>query len=144
MQAALHRPDVSPQEGAKSRPRERLGHIAGSLFRQSRTVSSDYLLLAVLDARSAAVRFAWMLGLGVAAGILLVTAWLALVAAGIVWMLGSGASWITALAVAAALNLIVAGLLAFRMRRLFTEPPFAATLRQLRGSESPRPAQDSV
>jgi uncharacterized membrane protein YqjE len=114
-------------------PRSRLGRIAGSLLRQSRAVSSDYLLLAVLDARSAAVRFAWMLCSGVAAAILLVTAWLAVVAAGIVWMLGSGASWVTALFVAAALNVVAAAFIAFRMRGMFSEPPFAATLRQLRG-----------
>jgi uncharacterized membrane protein YqjE len=138
MQSALHRPDVAGPASADHRS-GRLGRIAGSLLKQSRTVSSDFLLLAVLDARSAAVRFAWLLGLGVAAGILLVTAWLALVAAGIVWMLGSGASWLTALTVAAILNVIVAVLLAFRMRRLFAEPPFAATLRQLRGDEATRP-----
>ena len=144
MQSALHRPDVAGPASTGHRSGPRIGRIAGSLLKQSRTVSSDFLLLAVLDARSAAVRFAWMLGLGVAAGILLVTAWLALVAAGIVWMLGTGASWLTALAVAAVLNVIVAVLLAFRMRKLFAEPPFAATLRQLRGDEATRQTQDSV
>ena len=120
---------------AAAEPRSRLGRIAGSLLRQSRAVSSDYLLLAVLDARSAAVRFAWMLCSGVVAAILLVTAWLALVAAGIVFMLGSGASWVTALFVAAGLNIVAAAIIGFRMRSMFAEPPFAATLRQLRGEE---------
>ena len=130
MQQALHDNTVAAE------PRSRFGRIAGSLLRQSRAVSSDYLLLAVLDARSAAVRFAWMLCSGVVAAILLVTAWLALVAAGIVWMLGSGASWITALAVAAAINVVGAALIAFRMRHIFADPPFAATLRQLRGDDA--------
>jgi hypothetical protein len=121
---------------AAAEPRSRIGRLAGSLLRQSRAVSSDYVLLAVLDARNAAVRFAWMLCSGVLAAILLVTAWLALVAAGIVWMLGTGASWITALAGAAALNVIFAALVAFRIRTMFAEPPFAATLRQLRGEEA--------
>jgi hypothetical protein len=114
----------------------RIGRLAGSLLQQSRTLSSDYLQLAVLDARSAAVRFAWMLCYGMVAAILLVTAWLALVAAGIVWMLGTGASWVTALAVAAGLNVVIGALLALRMRNMFSEPPFAATLRQLRGDEA--------
>jgi hypothetical protein len=130
MQQALH------DSALAAEPRSRLGRIAGSLLRQSRAVSSDYLLLAVLDARSAAVRFAWMLCSGVVAASLLVTAWLALVAAGIVWMLGSGASWVTALAVAAALNVVAAAVIAFRMRNIFSEPPFAATLRQLRGEDA--------
>ncbi|MPZ42661.1 MAG: hypothetical protein GEV05_04500 [Betaproteobacteria bacterium] len=117
-------------------PRSRIGRLAGSLLRQSRTLSSDYLQLAVLDARLAAVRFAWMLCYGMVAAILLVTAWLALVAAGIVWMLGTGASWVAALAAAAALNIVAGAILALRMRHMFSEPPFAATLRQLRGDEA--------
>ena len=64
-----------------------------------------------------------------------VTAWLALVAAGIVWMLGTGASWVTALFIAALLNIAVAGALAFMMRGMFADAPFAATLRQLRGDD---------
>jgi hypothetical protein len=112
-----------------------IGTIAGGLLRRSRALSSDYLLLAVLDARSAAVKFAWMLGSGVAVAILAVTAWLALVAAGIVWMLGEGASWPVALGVGALLNLVGAAAIGFWMRGLFDEPPFAATLRQLRGDQ---------
>ena len=140
MQHALHG-DTALAGGpasAAGASRTRWGQLAGSLLRQSRAVSSDYLQLAVLDARSAAVRFAWMLAYGVAAAILLVTAWLALVAAGIVWMLGSGASWITALAIAAALNVVAAGVIAYLVRNMFSDPPFAATLRQLRGDEATR------
>jgi hypothetical protein len=137
MQQALYSDTVAagPGPAATGASRSRFGRLAGSLLRQSRTLSSDYFQLAVLDARSAAVRFAWMLCFGVVAAILLVTAWLALVAAGIVWMLGTGASWVTALAIAAALNIVVAAILAFRMRNMFSDPPFAATLRQLRGDE---------
>ncbi|RPI43132.1 MAG: hypothetical protein EHM59_16155 [Betaproteobacteria bacterium] len=113
-----------------------VARLARGLLRQSRALSADYLLLAVLDARSAAVKFAWLLCSGVVAAILLVTAWLALVAGGIVWMRGTGASWVLALGVAASINLVSAGLLALWMRGLFNEPPFAATLRQLRGDDS--------
>jgi hypothetical protein len=143
MQSALHGDGLGRRTEAPERPSPGIGSMAGSLLRRSREVSSDYLLLAVLDARSAAVRFAWMLALGVMAAILLVTAWLTLVAAGIVLMLGSGASWITALVVAAVSNIVVAAVLAYRMRSLFAEPPFAATVRQLRGQEAAAAAQDS-
>jgi hypothetical protein len=64
MQQALYGNTVATE------PRSRIGRLAGSLLRQSRALSSDYLLLAVLDARSAAVRFAWMLCSGVVAAIL--------------------------------------------------------------------------
>lgn len=119
--------------GGPARPR--LRDMAGGLLRRSRMLSSDYLQLAVLDARSAAIRFAWMLCSGVVVAILLVTAWLALVAGGIVWMLGTGASWVLALVIAAGINLVGAVVLALWMRGLFSEPPFAATLRQLRGED---------
>jgi hypothetical protein len=134
MQQAFYDEPVVPTDSA-GKARSGFGRLS-SLLRQSRTLSTDYLQLAVLDARNAAVRFAWMLCYGVVAAILLVTAWLALVAGGIVWMLGTGASWITALAVAAGLNIVVVAILAFRMRKMFTEPPFAATLRQLRGDDA--------
>jgi hypothetical protein len=122
-------------EGLGGEPK--LGDLAGGFIRQSRALSADYLLLAVLDARSAAVRFAWLLCSGVVAAILLVTAWLALVAAGIVWLLGTGTSWVMALGIAAGVNVVVALALALWMKGLFREPPFAATLRQLRGEDSP-------
>ena len=137
MQQALHgRGTASGDTAYAAESRPKIGRLAGSLLRRSRALSSDYFQLAVLDARSAAVRFAWMLGLGVIAAILLVTAWLALVAGGIVWMLGTGASWVTALVVAAVINIVAAAIIGYSMRKLFAEPPFAATLRQLRGEEA--------
>lgn len=102
------------------------------LLGQVRALASDYALLAVLDARSAATRFAWLVCMGLVAAVLVATAWLVLLVAGVVWLLGTGASWITALAVAAAINLAAAGVLAYRMRGLTVEMPFAATLRQMR------------
>lgn len=145
MQQVLHdnRVVTGDATSASAESRPRLGRLAGSLLRKSRALSSDYFHLAVLDARSAAVRFAWMLCFGVVAAILLVTAWLALVAGGIVWMLGSGASWVTALVVAAAINIVAAAIIAWRMRSMFSDPPFAATLRQLRGEEA-NGAQEST
>lgn len=126
-----------PMRGEELAGRPKLGSLASGLIRQSRALSADYLLLAVLDARSAAVRFAWLLCSGVVAAILVVTAWLALVAAAIVWLLGTGASWVMALGIAAGVNVIGAVALALWMKGLFREPPFAATLRQLRGEDKP-------
>lgn len=91
----------------------------------------------MLDARRAALRLAWLLGTVLVAAVLVVTAWLALVAAGIVLMLGQGASWPLALGVAAALNLAGAGALAWWMRDLASEMPFNAVVRTLRGEPPP-------
>ena len=72
------------------------------------------------------------------AAVLVVTAWLALVAVGIVLMLGQGASWPAALGIAALVNLIGAGALAGWMRDLASEMPFNALVRALRGEPPPQ------
>jgi hypothetical protein len=84
------------------------------------------------------VRLAWLLGTVLIAAVLVVTAWLTLVAVGIVLMLGQGASWVLALGLAAALNIIAAGALAFFMRDLVKEMPFNALVRSLRGEPPPK------
>ena len=128
----------APGELGATAPRgPRLSELTGSLLRQGRTLAADYALLAVLDARSATLRFAWLVFGGLVAAVLVATAWLALVAAGIVWLLGSGASWPAALGLAAALNVTGAVAVYLWLRGLMTELPFAATLRQMRG-EAPR------
>ena len=129
----------SPGELGAPAPRgPRLSDLTGSLLRQARALAADYALLAVLDARSAALRFTWLVFGGVVVAVLVATAWLAIVTAGIVWLLGSGASWPAALGLAAALNVAAAAAVYLWMRGLMTDLPFSATLRQLRG-EAPRP-----
>ena len=71
------------------------------------------------------------------AAVLVVSAWLALVAGGIVLLLGQGTPWPLALAIAAALNLLGAGALAWWMRNLVSEMPFSALVRSLRGDPPP-------
>jgi hypothetical protein len=117
-----------------------LGTALGRLFSESRALVSDYAQLAVLDARRAAIRLAWILGAVLIAAVLIVTAWMGLVAAGIVFAWGHGASWPIALAVAAIINIVAAGALAWFTLKLAKELPFTALLRQLRG-EAPEPPQ---
>jgi hypothetical protein len=117
-----------------------LGEVVGRLLGEGRQLVADYAELTVLDARRAAIRLAWILGCVLVAAVLVVTAWVVLIASGIVWAWGHGASWPTALAVAAVLNLIAAGLLGWFMLKLAKEMPFTALLRQLRGKD-PEPPQ---
>ena len=117
-----------------------LGTLLGRLVGESRQIFSDYALLAALDARRAAIRLALVLGAVLIGAVLVVTAWMALVAGGIVYLLGQGASWITALAVAALINLAGATALAFWVRNLVTEVPFTALVRQLRGGQPEEPS----
>jgi hypothetical protein len=114
--------------------------VIGQLLVEAKSLVADYAELAVLDARRAAIRLAWLLGSVLVAAVLVVTTWMALVAAGVVLMLGQGASWVTALIVAAVLNLVGAGALGWWMLTLIKELPFTALLRQLRG-DAPQPPQ---
>lgn len=113
--------------------------MIGPLLSEARSLVSDYAELAVLDARRAAIRLAWLLGAVLVAAVLLVTTWMALVAAGVVFMLGQGASWVSALVVAAVLNVVGAGALGWWTLALIKELPFTALLRQLRGDAPQRP-----
>jgi hypothetical protein len=116
-----------------------LGDVLGRLLGEARQLVADYAELTVLDARRAAIRLAWILGSVLVAAVLIVTSWMGLVAAGIVFAWGHGASWPLALAIAAVLNLVAAGALAWFMLKLAKEMPFTALLRQLRGHEPEQP-----
>ncbi|HEY6820900.1 MAG TPA: phage holin family protein [Burkholderiales bacterium] len=113
-----------------------LTELIGRVLSETRALISDYAELAVLDARRAGIRLAWLLGSGLMVAVLVVTAWMAGIAAGIVWMWGEGISWPAAIGIAAFVNLIGAGALVWWMRHLVDELPFTALLRQLKG-ESP-------
>ena len=115
------------------------GEVIGRLLGEARSLAADYAELAVLDARRAAIRLAWLLGAVLIAAVLVVTTWIALVASGILLLLGQGASWGTALAAAAVLNLAGAGILVWWMLALIKELPFTALLRQLRGGAPKAP-----
>jgi hypothetical protein len=113
-----------------------LGALLGRLLGEARQLVADYSLLAVLDGRRAAMQLAWLLSSGLVVAVLVVTAWLGLVVAGMVWIGGEELSWPAALAIAALLNLAGAGALIWWMRSLVIEKPFTALLRQLKGEDA--------
>jgi len=117
-----------------------LGQVLARLIGEARQLVADYAELTVLDARRAAIRLAWILGCVLVAAVLIVTSWMGLVAAAIVFAWGHGASWPIALAIAAVLNIVAAAVLAWFTLKLAKELPFTALLRQLRGRE-PEPPQ---
>jgi hypothetical protein len=80
---------------------------------------------------------AWLLGSVLVVAVLVVTAWMGLFAALIVWATSEGLSWGLAIALAALVNLVAAGALAWWMKSLLKDLPFTALLRQLKG-EDPR------
>ena len=113
-----------------------LGSALGQLVSDTRQLAADFAHLAVLDARRAGVRLAMLLSAGLVIAILLITAWMAFVAAGIVWMFDQGVSWPLAIAIAALLNIAAAAGLAWWARHLVSELPFTALLRQLKGEST--------
>ena len=92
----------------------------------------DHTLLAVLELQRAGISLVKMVAAGIIISILVVSAWMALVAAAVVWAVGAGASWGLALVVAAIVNIVVAVGIAFWGKSQVPDLLFAATLRQLR------------
>jgi hypothetical protein len=130
------------REQAARRP-PGLGELVGHLLSEARALVADYAQLAVLDARRAALCLAWLLGSVLIAAVLLVTAWMGGVAALIILLWGGGISWPGAIGIAALLNIAGAGALAWWMKRLLTDLPFTALLRQLRGEDPPPPVVET-
>ncbi|HUP94450.1 MAG TPA: hypothetical protein VM164_06045 [Burkholderiales bacterium] len=122
--AAPNGPET-PHETSFLEPLERM-------FATLRRMATNYALLAVLDARRAALQLAWLIGAGILIAVLVVTAWLAGVVALAVILLGRGMSWPAVLGVAALLNLVGAGLVVWRVKEVFDRAPFAAVLRQIK------------
>jgi len=109
-----------------------------ALARGVRDLVSDHLELAALEARRAGAGFLKMVCAAVVIAILWVSAWLALLAAAIVWATSAGVPWPAALAIAALLNVVAGVALALWIRQQAREPLFAATRRQLgRGVDAP-------
>jgi hypothetical protein len=125
--------------GVQPRRAPSLGEVLGRLLEEARALVADFAELAVLDARRAAIRLAWLLAAVLVVTVLVVTTWMALIAAGVVIMLGQGASWVTALSIAAVVNLVGAALLGWWSFALIKELPFTALLRQLRGAPPKTP-----
>ena len=120
--------DLEAREASFTAPFERV-------FATLKRMTSNYATLAVLDVRRAAVQLAWLVGGGIFITVLAVTAWLAVVVAIAVWLLGA-MSWPGVLLVAALLNLVGAGLVALRLRAVFKHLPFEATLRQMKSDDN--------
>jgi TRAP-type C4-dicarboxylate transport system permease small subunit len=112
--------------------------------RDVRHLLADHLELAMLEAQRAAGGLVRVLVVTIVAAILLVGAWLAAVSAGAIWATQAGLSVTAAFFVAAAANVLIAGLLFLWLHKHVPEMLFAATLRQVRktmGSEGERNEQ---
>lgn len=94
-----------------------------------RVVFGRLLSIAVLETRLAALNFVLILIIGVASGLLLASAWIALFAAIIGWFHGLGLSWPLAFLLMAAINFLLAAIGGYAIYRMSNNLLFK-TLRQ--------------
>lgn len=107
------------------------GDTLRGLWTDARGLVREHAILLVLEAQRAGMHLAFMLGAVLVAAVLVVTAWLAIVVAIIVWLAGEDVPWPGVLLIAALLNLVAAAAVAWWARQQIGEKPFSATLRQL-------------
>jgi len=98
----------------------------------ARRLAVDHLELATLEAQRAANGLVKILCGAIVISLLIVTAWMALVAGGAIWVTDKGFSLPAAMAMAAGVNIVVAVLVGLWIRGQWPDMLFAATLRQLR------------
>ena len=97
-----------------------------------RALVEDHALLAVLEVQRAGVSLVKIIIAGIVISILVVSAWMGLVAAAIGWAVGAGVNWALAVLVAALVNIALAVGIAFWAKKQVPDLLFSATLRQLR------------
>ncbi|MEF8699165.1 MAG: phage holin family protein [Candidatus Accumulibacter sp. UW26] len=113
-------------------PTTSTGSVA-SLMTSLRTLGERFLALLILECRQAGQSLAWMVGLALIAGVLLITGWLALLACIVLLLVHHQiVGWGWALAIAALLSFAGAGGLIFLAVRQSRHLRFAVTLRQLK------------
>ncbi len=102
--------------------------------RDARLLAYDHLELAALEVQHAADNLVRILCGGVVISVLLVTAWIGLVAASAIWAMHEGLSLPAAMILAALSNIALATVLGLWIRSRMLGLMFTATIRQLRQS----------
>jgi uncharacterized membrane protein YqjE len=126
---------VANPAGARVHPR--YGSLAGVLATASALLDS-FLHLLTLEAKEAGIALAYIVGFGLAAAVLIITGWLALIACVVVALVANDLiGWPVALIVAAVLSFAGSGGLAFLIFQRSRSLLFTATRRQLGGGGPP-------
>jgi uncharacterized membrane protein YqjE len=128
--------DTPPPQG-EPHLLEALQLRARALWTNARCLVRDHTLLALLEVQRASIALVKILGAAVIISVLVVSAWMAIITALVVWAVGAGMNIGAAIIIAAVLNLIAAGALAFWIKAQIPELLFAATMRQLKGEPPP-------
>lgn len=114
---------------------------ARTIWSELRGIAHDQLELAALETRLAGESVVRMVCAGVLIGVLLISAWLALLGAAVVVLIAAGLSPPLALLLAAVVNVAAAGLLYLGIRRLARNLAFPATVRSVKPDRPPMQQQ---
>ena len=109
-----------------------LGTRFSLAFTHLKGLVQDHALLAVLEVQRAGISLVKMIAAAIVISILVVSAWMAIVAAAVVWAVGAGANWGLAILIAALVNIAIAVGVAFWAKKQIPDLLFSATVRQLR------------
>ena len=135
---SLYPPNAASNEARAARG-ERVSF--SSWLASLRELAESFLHLLVLEAKQAGISLAFMLAFGLAAAVLLITGWLALVGCVVAALvLYTVLGWIPSLIIAAVLSFVGAGVLAYLAVKRAEGLLFKATRRQLSTST---PAMES-
>ena len=137
-----------PADGATAKASAGIFDGAGELVQELRGVAHDYLTLAALETKRAGQSLVIMIAAGVMMAILLVSAWLGVVAAGVFGMVAGGMALWVALLLAVVANIVVAAALYAVIHYKRRYLGFPATMRNLRpgvsGSTRPHHQPEGV
>ena len=124
--------DSSSTEYAEAAPPATDGIIGGvaNAFNSVRRIFSDLFRLFSLEVRRAGLTFVWMVALGAMAAMLIVTAWLGLMAALALWAVSFGLTWTNAMIAIALVNILMAVIAMVSCVTISRNLLFPATLRQ--------------
>ena len=123
--------DTSPDDVKDAAAEASLLRKGSALLRTWRAIFDGLVALAVLEARLVGLSAAAILGLGLAAGVLFITAWLLLMAGFALWLVYLGAGWGLALLCIALINALTGGGLVVLIIKLSRNLLFQATRRQM-------------
>ncbi len=105
---------------------------AQSLWQELRELSHDHFRLAALETQRAGDSLVSMIIAGVMVAVLLIAAWLGLLAAAVLWLIERGVVANSAILLAVVFNLLLSLILFAVIRRKSRYLQFPATLRSLR------------
>lgn len=123
-------------------PASGLLNDAESLLNELRGLAHDHLNLATLEVKRAGNSLVTMIAAGIIVAVLLVSAWIGLLGAGILWLTELGLKPLFAVLVAVGVNFILALILYLVIRHQSDYLRFPETIRSLRPKPSPASANE--